>query len=162
MNIKERKVRIYCDGACKGNPGEAGSGLAIYNGNNLNPTLLYGKYLRYGTNNIAELQALYKALLIASKYNHAIIYSDSKYSIDCITKWAYSWKRNGWRKRGGEIKNLNIIQNAHRLYENVKNRIKIEYIKGHTGIEGNELADRMAQLAIQEKNQEYKKYFTPL
>jgi ribonuclease HI len=150
-------VKIYCDGACKGNPGKSGSGLAIYYNSN-KPILLYGAYEARGTNNTAELKALYKALIIASKYNKSIIYSDSKYSIDCITNWAYNWKRNGWIKRGGGIKNLDIIKLSHAIYENIKNKVIIEYVKGHVGFEGNELADIMASLAIKERNTEYREY----
>lgn len=150
-------VRIYCDGACSGNPGEAGSGLAIYS-NDKNPVLLHGNYLAEGTNNIAELNALFQALTIAdqtSSENIITIYSDSKYSIDCITTWAYGWKRNGWTKKGGEIKNLELIKSAHELYEKIKNEIEIIHVKGHAGIEGNELADRMAVYTIKAKNNNF-------
>ena len=150
-------IKIYCDGACKGNPGMAGSGLSIYNGSSL-PTLPYGEYNERGTNNTAELNALYKALLLASKEQNVIIYSDSKYSIDCITKWAYNWKKKGWTKQGGEIKNLEIIKLAHNLYEDIKENIRVEYVKAHTGIEGNELADRMAMVAISSRSVEYREY----
>ena len=156
-NLSSEMVEIYCDGACKGNPGKAGSGLAIYSDNE-KPILLYGEYEAKGTNNTAELNALYKALLIASKASQSTIYSDSKYSIDCISTWAYSWKRNGWKKRGGEIKNLEIIKTSHELYERIKNKVVIKHVKGHAGVEGNELADRMAVWAIVSKSDEYQTY----
>ncbi len=150
-------TKIYCDGACKNNPGRAGSGLAIYNSSGLS-TLYFGDYLEYGTNNIAELNALKKALQIASesKTNSTIeIFSDSQYSINCVSKWAYSWKKNGWKKKGGEIKNLQIIKESHNIYDNIKDKIKLQHVKAHVGIEGNELADRMAVFAINSKNYEY-------
>jgi len=153
-----KSLEIYCDGACQGNPGKAGSGLALYGDNKQQPTLLYGAFESMGTNNTAELNALYKALIIAKEYssNGAItILSDSKYSIDSITKWAYSWKKNGWKKKGGEIKNLEIIQQMHQLYEELKDIITIKHVKGHAGIEGNELADRMALLAITSQTHPY-------
>jgi len=111
-----------------------------------------------GTNNTAELNALYKALLIASKSSKSTIYSDSKYSIDCITTWAYGWKSKGWKKKGGEIKNLEIIKTAHELYEAIKSRVVIKHVKGHAGVEGNELADRMAVWAIVSKQSGYGEY----
>jgi ribonuclease HI len=151
------KIEIYCDGACKGNPGKAGSGLAIYGGGT-KPRLLYGAYEANGTNNTAELNALYKALLIASKTPTATIYSDSKYSIDCVTKWAYGWKSKGWTKKGGEIKNLEIIKLSHELYERIKERVSIHHVKGHAGVEGNELADRMAVYAIVSCGEGYADY----
>jgi len=153
-------IRIYCDGACSGNPGNAGSGLAIYS-NKKNPVLLYGAYEEEGTNNIAELNALHQALIIASQTsseNIISIFSDSKYAIDCISTWAYSWKKNGWSKKGGEIKNLELIQETHFLYEKLKNKIEIIHVRGHKGIEGNELADRMAVYTIKEKNKDFAFY----
>ena len=156
----EEFIKIYCDGACSGNPGNAGSGLAIYS-NKRNPVLLYGAYEEEGTNNIAELNALHQALVIArqtSSENIISIFSDSKYAIDCITTWAYSWKKNGWSKKGGEIKNLELIIEAHTLYEKLKTKIEINHVKGHAGVEGNELADRMAVYTIKAKNKNFEFY----
>ncbi|MDZ7819239.1 MAG: ribonuclease H family protein [Aliarcobacter sp.] len=157
---EEEYIRIYCDGACSGNPGNAGSGLAIYS-NKKNPVLLYGAYEEVGTNNIAELNALHQALIIARQSNSQniiSIFSDSKYSIDCITTWAYGWKKNGWTKKGGEIKNLELIKEAHQLYEKLKDKIEINHVKGHSGVEGNELADRMAVHTIKAKNKDFAFY----
>jgi len=153
------ELTIYCDGACKGNPGKSGSGLALYKGSK-KPTLLYGQYKELGTNNTAELNALHKALLIAKEAegSKVSICCDSKYSIDCITKWAYSWKAKGWTKKGGEIKNLEVIQEAHALYEELKERVEVKHVKGHAGFEGNELADRMAVYAILAMNEAYEVY----
>jgi len=153
------EITIYCDGACKGNPGKSGSGLAVYE-EAKKPTLFYGQYKARGTNNTAELNALHKALLIAkdAKGSKVSIFCDSKYSIDCITKWAYSWKSKGWKKKGGEIKNLEIIKVAHALYEQLKGRVVVKHVKGHAGVEGNELADRMAGYVIVTKNEAYEVY----
>ena len=159
-NQQDTNISIYSDGACSGNPGKAGSGLALYK-NGAKPTLYYGNYVENGTNNIAELNALYKALLLASKQNTSekvMILSDSKYSIDCISTWAYGWKAKGWTKKSGEIKNLELIKNAHNLYEQIKNKIIIKHVKGHAGIEGNELADRMALHAIKAKIDDFEVY----
>ena len=157
---EEEFIKIYCDGACSGNPGNAGSGLAIYS-NKKNPVLLYGAFEEEGTNNIAELNALHQALIIAkqtSSDNIISIFSDSKYAIDCITTWAYSWKKNGWSKKGGEIKNLELIKESHNLFLQLKDKIEINHVKGHAGVEGNELADRMAVYAIKTKNKNFEFY----
>jgi ribonuclease HI len=159
-NKFEDILTIYCDGACSNNPGNSGSGLALYYGND-SPVLLYGDFDEYGTNNTAELKALYKALIIASEANNEnkiVIFSDSQYSIDCITKWAYSWKIKNWTKKGGEIKNLELIQVSHLLFDKIKKNIEIRHVKGHSGIEGNELADRMAVHAIASTNINYEEY----
>jgi len=159
-NLHNTNISIYCDGACSGNPGRAGSGLALYK-NGEKPVLYYGNYLANGTNNIAELNALYKALLLADEMKtdeKVMILSDSKYSIDCISTWAYGWKKNNWTKKSGEIKNLELIKNAHNLYEQIKDKIIIKHVKGHAGIEGNELADRMALHAVKAQNDEFEIY----
>ena len=160
INDDEEYIRIYCDGACSGNPGNAGSGLAIYS-NKKNPVLLYGAYEEVGTNNIAELNALHQALIIAkqtSSDNIISIFSDSKYAIECITTWAFSWKANGWSKKGGEIKNLELIKETHNLFLKLKDKIEINHVKGHAGVEGNELADRMAVYTIKAKNRNFEFY----
>ncbi len=158
-SVSSDNLKIYCDGACQGNPGASGSGLAIYQGS-ANPILLYGEYEKRGTNNTAELNALYKALLLSkeSKTSKVTILSDSMYSIDSITNWAYGWKRKGWKRKGGEIKNLEIIKLAHDLYNKEKDRVTVKHVKAHSGIEGNELADRMAAYAIISKSSNYQEY----
>lgn len=154
-------VAIYCDGACEPNPGEAGSGAAVYREGQL-AELWYGLYTPHGTNNTAELNALHQSLLIAKKEmrrgGSLVIYCDSQYAINCISNWAYGWKGNGWKKKGGEIKNLDMIKRIHALYDRIKDSISLDHVKGHSGIEGNELADRMTMLAIDEKETEFLLY----
>lgn len=154
-------VTIYCDGGCAPNPGECGSGIAIYRSAKVSE-LWYGLYEHMGTNNTAELNALYQSLLIAQKEsalgNRVEIKCDSMYSINCISTWAISWEKNGWTKKGGEIKNLEIIKEAYYLYNKIKNKISLSYIKAHAGLEGNELADRMTVHAREEKNSKFVKY----
>lgn len=70
-----------------------------------------------------------------------------------MTKWAEGWEKKGWKKAGGEIKNLDIIQSAYALYQSMKSDITIHHVNGHVGIEGNELADRMSIVAIERQDQ---------
>ncbi len=153
------RLSIYCDGACSGNPGRSGSGLAIYEDEKL-PILMYGAADVMGTNNTAELKALLKALELAvdSLYEKVAILSDSKYSIECVVKWAYGWKANGWTKKGGDIKNLDLIKTAHALYDDIKDKVVISHVRGHAGVEGNELADRMAVIAASKGNSIFMEY----
>jgi len=149
-------IKIFTDGACEPNPGEAGTGLAVYKNNELSE-LWYGLYQPLGTNNTAELRGLNQALLLAKK-NLSVglsvaIFCDSKYSIDCITTWAPGWEKKGWRKSSGEIKNLDIIKPAYALYQELASQITIHHVNGHVGIEGNELADRMSIVAIKSQDQ---------
>lgn len=154
-------VTIYCDGGCTPNPGKAGSGISIYRDDTL-CELWYGLYEEMGTNNTAELGALYEALLLAQKEldngNSVEIKGDSMYAINCIKTWAVSWERNGWKKKGGEIKNLDIIKQAYALYNKIKKDVKLTHIKAHAGFEGNELADRMTMYAIEQKSQKFVRY----
>ncbi len=144
--IDTSDVTIYCDGGCSPNPGKCGSGIAVYRGQKVTE-LWYGLYEERGTNNTAELNALYHSLLIAQKESaegkKVVIRCDSMYAINCIQTWAISWEKNGWTKKGGEIKNLEIIQKAYALYNQLKAKIELSHIKAHSGLEGNELADRM-------------------
>ncbi len=155
-------LSIYCDGGCEPNPGKAGSGVAVYQGGVLSE-LWYGLYTANGTNNTAELNALHQALLIAKK-NIDVgcsvqILCDSQYAINCITLWADSWKKKGWkRKTAGDIKNLALIQQAHLLYGAIKNDVLVSHVKAHIGIEGNELADRMSIFAVDQKNSDFRPY----
>lgn len=154
-------IKIFTDGACEPNPGEAGTGLAVYLKNDLSE-LWYGLYQPMGTNNTAELQGLEQAFILAKEKLKTglsvAIYSDSKYSIDCITKWASGWEKKGWTKSGGEIKNLDIIKAAYALYKELASQITIYHVNGHVGIEGNELADRMSIVAISSKEQGLSRY----
>src|SRR5512140_3724628 len=97
-------VSIYCDGACEPNPGNAGSGIVVYRAGEL-AQLWFGLYNPMGTNNTAELNALYHALRMAETEitagNTVEICSDSAYSINCIRSWAPGWEKRGWNKSGG-------------------------------------------------------------
>jgi len=154
-------VDIFCDGACDPNPGKAGTGIAIYKKQHLDQ-LWYGLHNPSGTNNTAELLGLYHSLMfaqaVAETGQSVTIHCDSKYSIDCITTWACGWKAKGWKKKGGEIKNLDIIKPAHALYMDIANKIQVQHVKGHAGIEGNELADRMSVIAIERQEAELRQY----
>ncbi len=154
-------VTIYCDGGCTPNPGQAGSGVAVYRSGKLSE-LWYGLYEPMGTNNSAELGALYQSLLIAKKEadngNTVEIKCDSMYSINCIKTWAISWEKKNWTKKGGAIKNLDIIKQAYYLYNDIKKDVKLSHIKAHAGFEGNELADRMTMYTILERSEEFVKY----
>ena len=159
--VDTRGVQIYCDGACDPNPGHAGSGIVVYRDGQL-IELWYGLYNPNGTNNTAELNALHRALLIAESNIAAgrstQLFCDSAYAINCVSKWAHGWKARGWRKSGGEIKNLRIIQDAHAVYSRIAPEIQISHVSAHVGTEGNELADRMAMYAVIQRDKDLRQY----
>jgi len=154
-------VSIDCDGACEPNPGNAGSGIVVYRNGKL-AELWYGLYNPMGTNNTAELNALYHALRMAEAEiktgNTVEVCSDSAYSINCIRSWAPNWEKRDWEKPGGEIKNLEIIQDCYAIYRRIKKELKLTHVAAHVGTEGNELADRMAMLAVQRKEKKLRLY----
>jgi len=154
-------LQIYCDGACEPNPGRAGSGIAVYRDGKLEQ-LWYGLYSPNGTNNTAELNALHHALLMAESAivagQTARILCDSTYAINCLSKWAVGWKNKGWRKAGGEIKNLHIIQVAHAVYVRIESQLQLTHVSAHVGTEGNELADRMAMFAVESGSEDLRPY----
>ncbi|MDQ6967754.1 MAG: ribonuclease H family protein [Mariprofundaceae bacterium] len=154
-------TKIFTDGGCEPNPGKAGSGVAIYRNDRI-IELWYGLFNPNGTNNTAELNALHQAMIMAKtelKNGQSVaIFCDSKYSIQCITQWAINWQKKGWKKQGGEIKNLALIKEMFALHQALKANIKVLHVNGHVGVEGNELADRMSIVAIETREREFRRY----
>jgi len=155
------EVKIFTDGACVPNPGKAGTGIALYRNNHISE-LWYGLYNANGTNNTAELHGLNQALIIAqselTQEKSVVIFCDSKYSIQCITQWAVNWEKKGWKKNGGEIKNLELIKEIFKRYQTLKNKLHILHVNGHVGVEGNELADRMSMVAVEKQEMDFALY----
>lgn len=146
-------VTIYSDGACKPNPGKAGIGLAIYH-DAVYQYSLYGRYIEQGTNNIAELTAFLEGIRMAKMFLNSgvgkvIFYTDSEYSIKCVTEWAANWKKNNWRTASKQpVKNKELVEEIYEIYCEISDKLKINHVNGHVGIEGNEIADKMAGHAV--------------
>jgi len=145
--------KIYADGACQPNPGECGSGIVVYK-DNVVRRLFYGNYQPMATNNVAELMALEYAIVLAIKCINAgetqvEILTDSQYSMKCLTEWINAWLKNNWKN--GKVVNKELIERMYKLYLPYKDNVLINHVYGHRGIEGNELADRMAVHAIKTK-----------
>ena len=142
------KIRVYTDGACRGNPGPGGWGAIIL--------LKDGKkeisgFEEYTTNNRMELMAVIKALKCCiKKYNcNSIdVYSDSAYVVNAIKQeWLRRWKWNGFRTRAGEpVKNQDLWISLDELLKGRK--INLIKIKGHNGHKHNERVDLIAKAAI--------------
>ncbi len=158
------KTKIFTDGGCEPNPGKAASGVAVYREGEV-AELWFGLFNPQGTNNTAELNALHQALLMAEKEiaekATVAIFCDSKYSIQCVTQWAAGWEKKGWKKTGGEIKNLDLIQPMYLLYTKLKKSVQVLHVNGHVGVQGNELADRMSIHGIDAKEKSFTQYEVP-
>ena len=136
-----KRVTIYTDGACSGNPGPGGWG-AILEWNGVEKELSGGE--NPTTNNRMELLAVISAL---EKLNQSCIvelYSDSKYVIDALTKgWLTSWIKNGWRKADKKaVLNVDLWQRLLPLLE--KHEMHYHWVKGHAENEKNNRCDQMS------------------
>lgn len=132
-------IIYYTDGSASPNPGPGGFAV-IKNGV---PHIL-GSEDGDTTNIRMEGKAIMAALKDADG-DHAEIYTDSEFWINVITKWAPGWAAKGWKKKGGEIKNLDIVQAVYPLY--TSSNATLVWVRGHEGDEGNELADTWANKA---------------
>ena len=140
-----KKVDIYTDGACSGNPGPGGWGVLIEIDNE-NIELSGGD--RETTNNRMELMAAIKALEAIDKDYEITLYTDSNYVKDGITSWISNWKKNNWKTASKkDVKNKELWM---RLDEAIKDKnISWVWVKGHAGNAGNEQADYLARSALE-------------
>lgn len=139
-------VEIFTDGACRGNPGPGGWG-AVLRCNGQEKTIKGGEL--YTTNNRMELTAAIKALMALKCSCQIELTTDSKYVREGIMTWLLSWKKNNWlNSQRKPVKNKDLWQ---RLDEETKrHQINWHWIKGHSGHVENELADCLANQAIDE------------
>ncbi|MFT4797337.1 MAG: ribonuclease HI [Candidatus Azotimanducaceae bacterium] len=154
-------VHIFCDGGCDPNPGPAASGIIVYQSGSIQAKY-HGLYHR-GTNNTAELNALFEAMRLAqSLLENGLkvqILSDSSYSVKAMTQWAAGWQRKNWtRGKGDVLANAELIKKMYECYVQLPSSLSIIHVKGHSGVEGNELADRMCFVAMQNKVTDFEKY----
>lgn len=135
---------MYTDGACRGNPGPGGWGV-ILSYRDRNKTL--SGFDPQTTNNRMELTAAIEGLRALSRACDIELNTDSKYVLQGISEWIESWKSNGWKTAAKKpVKNVDLWQSLDELVK--KHRINWHWVKGHAGIEGNEMADQLANLAI--------------
>ncbi|MBQ6117001.1 MAG: ribonuclease HI [Oscillospiraceae bacterium] len=136
-----KKVTIYTDGACSGNPGPGGWGAILaYRG--------FEKEISGGepetTNNRMELTAVIEALALLKEPCAVELYSDSKYVIDALEKgWAVGWQKRGWKKADKKpALNVDLWEKLLPLTE--RHRIRYHWVKGHAENEKNNRCDQMA------------------
>jgi ribonuclease HI len=138
-----KKIEIYTDGSCLGNPGPGGWGaILIYNGTKKE---ISGTDLDT-TNNKMELTAAIKALEKITQKCSVDLYTDSSYLKDGITKWSKNWQKNNWRGSNKKpVKNQELWQELIILAE--KHHINWHWVKAHAGNEVNEEVDALARSA---------------
>lgn len=138
------KVRIFTDGACKGNPGPGGyGGIIVWNGEKeefkgADPST---------TNNIMELTAAIVALKKLKEPSEVELTTDSEYLVKGMTQWIDNWVRNNWINSSKKpVKNKELWQELRKLSQ--VNRITWKWVRGHSGHPENERADQLANEAI--------------
>lgn len=140
------KVEIFTDGACRGNPGPGGWGVLLRYGDS--EKSLNGAELDT-TNNRMELMAAIMGLAKLKRECQVRVTTDSVYVKDGITKWLEKWKANNWKTASRKpVKNIDLWQ---RLDQEVQNhKVSWHWVKGHSGHRENEIADQLANDAIDE------------
>ncbi|MBD3223903.1 MAG: ribonuclease HI [Caldithrix sp.] len=144
-----KKVELYTDGACSGNPGPGGYGALLrYKGK----TKEISRGYRKTTNNRMELMAIIAGLETLHESCQVDIYSDSRYIVDAVNQgWVNKWQRNGWMRNKKEpAKNIDLWTRLLELFE--KHQITIQWLRGHAGHAENERCDELAVRAASGKS----------
>lgn len=133
--------KYYTDGSASPNPGPGGFAVI----KDKEPVVLGGEPSGAHTTNIRMEGYAIMAALKHADGAECEIYTDSEFWINVITKWSLAWEENGWKKKGGEIKNLDIVQEVCPIFRS--SNTKLIWVRAHNGNESNELADIWANKA---------------
>src|SRR6185503_21346832 len=143
MNNNE-PVEVFTDGACRGNPGPGGWGV-LFRFKSEEKELYGGEVAT--TNNRMELTAVIRALEALKRPCRVRVHTDSKYVQLGISKWIHSWKKNGWRTTDKKpVKNADLWRRLDELA--AEHEIEWVWVKGHSGHDGNERADALANRGV--------------
>lgn len=152
--VKQKIVmNVYCDGSTinNGRKNSAG-GIGVFFGMNDPRNISEPFLIDVPTNQKTELYAMIRTLrilnsMIGGKVEYMFyIYSDSEYTINCMTKWIPTWMKNNWRKSDGkEVKNVALLKELAKEYLPHQRHFQIRHVRSHTGLcEGNTYADQLA------------------
>ena len=132
---------IFTDGSCSPNPGPGGWGVvAVADGR-----VLWSRRdtAAETTNNRMEMSAIIHALREVGEEERFVVYSDSQLCVKTLNEWAHGWAANGWKRKSGEIANLDLVREAYTLAQR-RPHVRFEWIKAHAGWHWNEHADVLA------------------
>lgn len=139
-------VEIYTDGACRGNPGPGGWGAVLLAGSRRKT--IYGGEADT-TNNRMELRAAIEALNALRGSRQVVLHTDSRYVMDGVQKWLAGWKQRGWKTAARKpVKNQDLWQALDQACQ--RHTITWHWVRGHTGVAGNEEADALANRGADE------------
>ena len=142
--MTDKRVTLYTDGACKGNPGAGGWGVVLEYGEHRKE--LFGGDVGT-TNNRMELMAAIAGLSALKSQCVVELYTDSVYVKDGITKWLSNWKSNGWRTASKKpVANQDLWEQLDQAVSDHK--VNWHWVKGHSGDPGNERADELANQGV--------------
>lgn len=132
-------VTVATDGSSKGNPGPAGWAWVV------DGEMWQAGSIPNGTSIVAELTAIYRLLLAAPPQVALRVLSDSEFAVNVCSRWAASWRKNGWRKRDGQpIANQALVAALDEAIRARTGNLSVEWVRGHNGHPLNEAADRLA------------------
>ncbi|MFN8585350.1 MAG: ribonuclease H [Dehalococcoidia bacterium] len=132
---------VFTDGSCSGNPGPGGWGAVRVEGGRV-VVEEHGAEAAT-TNNRMELTAMIAGLRMLGPGEAGDVYSDSRLVVQTLTQWAAGWERRGWKRTTGEVKNLELVQEAYALAK-ARPRARIQWIRAHDGSRWNEYADALS------------------
>ena len=135
---------VFTDGGCSPNPGPGGWGFVHVEDGTIMGEGSGGD--RATTNNRMEMSAIIAALKSLPADARVTLYSDSDLCVKTLTQWAKSWAARGWRKKDGEIKNLDLVQEAWALVQ-ARPGVRLQWVKAHDGTRWNEYVDALATQA---------------
>lgn len=150
-------IDVFTDGGCKSNGKLGATGAIGIHFPNKEFNDISEKYtstdLNKVTNQRAELYAIYKAISLVSsvQFNKLYVYTDSKYSIDCLTKWIKRWQTNGWiTSKKQPVMNMDLIKPIDELLTKYKNKVEFIHVPSHTRnmdykSVGNRIADKLVK-----------------
>lgn len=145
-----KRLEIYTDGACRGNPGPGGWGALLMYGDE-RKEICGGEHNT--TNNRMELSAAIHALTSLKRECELTLYTDSQYVMKGMQEWIQGWKARGWKTAAKQpVKNADLWKQLDAQV--ARHQVNWVWVKGHAGNEGNELADQLANRGIDELGDE--------
>ena len=139
--MTRKKIDIFTDGSCLGNPGRGGIGILLRYKQH-EKQISKGYFLT--TNNRMELLAVIEALNTLTEACEVTVHSDSQYMKNGITQWIFNWKRNNWKASSGKaVKNQDLWQQLDQAI--LRHHIHWQWVKGHSGHRENEICDQLAK-----------------
>ena len=136
-------LKLWTDGSANPNPGPGGFAVILEQEDGSGKPVILGREAESSNIRMEGLAII--AAIRGAKGRQVEIHTDSEFWINVMTKWMNEWAENGWKKKRGEIKNLDIVKQLYELYD--PEQVKLAWVRGHVGTELNEMADVWANRA---------------